>query len=129
MPRALKTCARPGCPNLVPSGRCDTCAKQGDRERGTAWQRGYRTAHTKGFRPGVLLRDPICTCDQANTHGHGARCYRASTVADHWPLSKRELQERGMDSDDPKHGRGLCAACHNSETAHNQPGGFLLRDR
>jgi 5-methylcytosine-specific restriction protein A len=124
MPRALKTCATPGCPELVERGRCTKHDKQGDRERGTAWQRGYRTAHTRSFRPAVLLRDPVCVCDATNTHGHGAKCYRASTVADHWPLSKRELIERGMDSDDPKHGRGLCKPCHDGETAVNQPGGW-----
>jgi len=47
-----------------------------------------------------------------------------STVADHWPLSRRELSARGMDPDDPQYGRGLCDHCHNQETAANQPGGW-----
>lgn len=134
MGRAMKVCpctacpTHPGsCPEIVPTGRCERCSKQGDRERGTSWQRGYRTAHVKGFRPGVLLRDPVCVCGQRGQHDHAERCYRASTVADHWPLSKRELIERGMDSDDPKHGRGLCKACHDASTAVNQPGGFNRR--
>jgi 5-methylcytosine-specific restriction protein A len=50
-----------------------------------------------------------------------------ATVADHWPLSRRELAERGMDPDDPAHGRGLCHGCHSKETAINQPGGFNAR--
>jgi 5-methylcytosine-specific restriction protein A len=44
--------------------------------------------------------------------------------ADHWPLSRRELTEQGLDPDDPRHGRGLCARCHSSETARHQPGGW-----
>ncbi len=127
MARAKKPCATPGCPSVVDTGRCDGCTKQSDRDRGTRWQRGYRTAHERGFRPNVLMRDPICVCDAEGQHGHSVRCYRPSTVADHWPLSKRELIEQGMDSDDPKHGRGLCKPCHDGETSVNQPGGWNAR--
>jgi 5-methylcytosine-specific restriction protein A len=49
-----------------------------------------------------------------------------STVADHWPLSRRELEDQGLDPNDPQHGRGLCKHCHDMETARNQPGGWLL---
>jgi 5-methylcytosine-specific restriction protein A len=44
--------------------------------------------------------------------------------ADHWPLSRRELVEQGLDPDDPKHGRGLCTSCHSRSTAREQPGGW-----
>jgi len=46
--------------------------------------------------------------------------------ADHWPLSKRELVERGLDHNDPTRGRGLCGLCHASATAQHQPGNFGL---
>lgn len=114
MPRALKVCSRPGCPTLTAGGRCSTCNAQADRIRGTATQRGYNSRSHKRFRDQVLDRDPICVlCHLA-----------ASTVADHWPLSRRQLEQTGLDPNDPKHGRGLCKRCHDQETARNQPGGW-----
>jgi 5-methylcytosine-specific restriction protein A len=50
-----------------------------------------------------------------------------STVADHWPVDRRELVARGMNPDDPSGGRGLCASCHGKETAIHQPGGWANR--
>lgn len=124
MVRALKVCSRPGCPNLTDKGRCDDCRKTADKARGTATERGYDEAHRRRFRAGVLRKHPLCQCDQADQHGHGQRCYRASEHADHWPLSRRELVERGLDPNDPERGRGLCHRCHSGETAAHQPGGW-----
>lgn len=123
MPRALKVCPTPGCPNLVEAGRCPTCTEQADQQRGTATQRGYGQAHRTRFRPGVLRRDPLCVCTEL-AHGHGQPCGAISTIADHWPRSKRELQALGLDDNDPRHGRALCTTCHDRETATNQPGGW-----
>lgn len=68
----------------------------------------------KRFRTVVLDREPICQlCGLA-----------ASTVADHWPVSRRDLVDRGADPNDPKRGRGLCARCHGIETSRHQPGGW-----
>lgn len=115
---SLRVCSVPGCPVLCPGGKCPGCAKDADKARGTRQQRGYGQEHIKRFREGVLARDPICVI-----------CYSApSTVADHYPLDKRELIEAGMDDHDPKHGRGLCAVCHNRHTAATQPGGFLIHE-
>lgn len=117
MPRALKVCSTPGCPELVPTGRCQAHTREADRARGTARERGYDHAHRTRFRRRVLDRDPICT-----------RCHRAPSVhADHYPLSRRELVARGMDPHDPQHGRGLCHSCHSRDTAHHQPGGWHAR--
>lgn len=113
---ALKTCAR--CPALVPRGTtyCPACARTMDLARGDATQRGYTARHRLVFREGVLARDPVC-----------GLCHAAwATVADHYPVSRRDLVESGLDPDDPTHGRGLCAACHNRETARNQPGGWAI---
>jgi len=64
----------------------------------------------------VLARDPICVA-----------CYSArSTVADHYPLDKRELIARDMDDNDPQYGRGLCKRCHDQHTAEAQPGGWAI---
>lgn len=52
-----------------------------------------------------------------------------STVADHWPTSRRHLVEQGVtDPDAPSRLRGLCASCHGTETAREQPGGWNRRD-
>jgi 5-methylcytosine-specific restriction protein A len=127
MGRALKPCSTPGCPTLVARGRCTGCAGEADRRRGTRQQRGYGKAHTNRFRPGVLRKDPLCVCtDQARTvtHHHGPQCLAPSTVADHYPRDKRELQALGLDDNDPQYGRGLCKVCHDHHTAQAQPGGW-----
>ena len=114
MARALKACAVRGCPTPTVRGRCERHRRAADQQRGTAAQRGYRTAGHKAFRDRVLRRDPICVLCRL----------RASTVADHWPLSRRELLEQGHDPDDPGRGRGLCKGCHDRSTARQQPGGW-----
>ena len=93
---------------------CPECKAKSDRARGTSTQRGYGRQHRSRFREGVLARDPICVICRA----------QPATVADHWPLSRRELVERGLDADDPQYGRGLCKQDHDRETARNQPGGW-----
>jgi 5-methylcytosine-specific restriction protein A len=117
MPRALSICSTPGCPNTTRSGRCETCTKAADKARGTASERGYGGAGHRRFRREVLARDPICVL-----------CHlEPSTVADHYPLSRRELEAQGLDPNDPQHGRGLGKRCHDRETAKNQPGGWNAR--
>lgn len=78
-----------------------------DQRRGSSTERGYGTEHRDRFRASVLQRQLICAMCQAEP----------STVADHFPLSRRELEQRGMDPNDPQYGRGLCASCHGKATA------------
>jgi len=110
----MRVCSTPGCPTLYDgdSTRCPQHDRQADRQRGN---RGYQSrGHRNRFRPAVLARDPICVV-----------CHvRQSTIADHYPLSRKELLANGMDADNPAHGRGLCKTCHDRETAHHQPGGW-----
>lgn len=116
----MRVCSLAGCPTIYPDGegsRCTAHRKQADRARGTATQRGYTSRGHISFRIAVLQRDPICV--ECNL--------RFSTVADHYPLSRKELIDRGLDPNDPARGRGLCAPCHGRETARNQPGGFNTR--
>lgn len=112
MPSLPKTqCSRPACPNFKP---CPEHASDGERARGTARQRGYGGQHEQRFRRVVLNRDRQCVL-----------CRRVrSTVADHFPRSRRELVRLGLDPNDPQYGRGLCTRCHSSETAKRQPGGW-----
>lgn len=119
MPRALKVCnGLPGkrCAKLTDSGRCPDCRAEADTSRGTATQRGYNTAGHRRFRTAVLRRDPLCVL-----------CGSVATVADHHPLSRRELVEQGLNPNDPTRGRGLCAPCHGRETVQHQPGGWAAR--
>jgi 5-methylcytosine-specific restriction protein A len=126
VPRALKVCSTPTCPNLVERGRCPTCLAQAEQRRGTRQQRGYGRQHETRFRHGVLRRDPLCVCVDT-AHGHGPRCLAPATVADHYPRTRRELVELRLDANDPQYGRGLCEDCHNKHTATSSPGGWNAR--
>ncbi|GAA4933979.1 5-methylcytosine-specific restriction protein A [Nonomuraea thailandensis] len=118
MPHRQRTaCTTPGCPNLSTSGRCDDCRADAEAQRGTAAERGYGAGHRDRFRPGVLRKHPVCVLCRA----------RRSKHADHYPLSRRQLEAQGLDPNDPKHGRGLCDTCHGQETARRQPGGWNAR--
>lgn len=116
----MRVCSVHGCPTLYPTeqgSKCQAHRAEADRARGTSTQRGYNTAGHQRFRDAVLARDPICVlCGLAQ-----------STVADHHPLSRKELVFAGLDPNDPAHGRGLCKADHDRETARNQPGGWNNR--
>jgi 5-methylcytosine-specific restriction protein A len=116
-------CTTPGCANrAAEGGRCPACRSRrrdtGAQLRGTAAQRGY-DARWRGRRTPYLAEHPAC-----------ALCGRAATVADHWPLSRRQLVDRGdPDPDAPGHLRPLCRPCHAAETARHQPGGWARERR
>lgn len=118
MSRARTVCPKPGCPTLTPGGPCDAHKRAPDT-RPASHLRGYGSAHRNRFRPGVLQRHPTCVL-----------CQRApATRADHWPLSRKELVAKGLDPDDPKYGRGLCASCDGRQTQRRQPGGWHAAQR
>ena len=102
---------------LYPSAegsKCRAHRRAADKARGTATERGYTSRGHRYFRNAVLQRDPICvTCG-----------LRESTVADHYPRSRKELLEQGDNPNEPTFGRGLCKPCHDVETAQHQPGGW-----
>lgn len=124
--RRFVVCNVHGCPEYTDQGgRCADHRRAAEQKRGSTTERGYGKEHRERFRPGVLARDPICRCPGCNScTTPSQRCARASEHADHWPIDKRTLMNRGMDSNDPVHGRGLCRRCHSSHTAVTQPGGF-----
>ncbi|WP_432158974.1 holin [Streptomyces sp. bgisy153] len=105
------------------SAKCPECLGRSRRPRASATAQGYGVEHRDRFRAGVLARDSHCVCT-VTAHGHGSPCGAPSEHADHWPLSKRELQARGLDEHHPTYGRGLCAPCHSKETGRNQPAGW-----
>lgn len=129
MPTAHRACPTPGCPNTVPrqQPRCDRCTRAAEERRGTASERGYSNQHRTRFREAVLARDPICTCGPEHPTHRGQPCHAWSTVADHYPKTRRELEAQGADPNHPDHGRGLCDPCHGWNTAVHQPGGWNQR--
>lgn len=116
----MRVCSVSGCPVIYDGteSRCPTHRKSADRARGTKHERGYDSRGHKNFRTAVLTRDPICVlCG-----------IRMATVADHYPRSRKELLDLGLDANDPQYGRGLCKLDHDRETSRNQPGGWNKRE-
>ena len=116
----MRVCSVHGCATIYPTtegSRCQAHRAEADRRRGTTSERGYSTRGHRSFRTQVLHADPVCVLCQL----------RPSTVADHYPHSRRELIELGMDPNDPAMGRGLCKTCHDQSTARDQPGGWNSR--
>lgn len=114
-PQRLTVCTQPGCPTLTPGSRCSEHERAADTARGTAAQRGYGGKGWRFARRNTLRRDPVCVI-----------CHVApATVADHYPISRKELLALGVsDPDAPARMRGVCAPCHGRETAAHQPGGW-----
>lgn len=112
----MRVCSVHGCPTVYDgkASRCPEHERKADRARGTSRDRGYNTPGHRAFRTAVLTRDPICVLCQV----------AVSTVADHYPRSRKELIELGLDPNDPQYGRGLCKQDHDRETAQHQPGGW-----
>jgi len=91
--------------------------------------RGYGSGHWRTQRRACLRRDPTCACHDVK-HGHSWTCLAPSTVADHYPRSRRELVDAGVpDPDALVNLRGLCASCHSKSTANtpSQQGGWNRR--
>jgi 5-methylcytosine-specific restriction protein A len=116
MPHAKRICSTPGCPEITDGGRCPTCTTRSEQRRGSAAQRGY-DARWRAKRAAYLRRHPTCVLDGA-----------IATVADHHPLSRRDLVAQGVPDPDADHRlRALCAGCHGKATAELQPGGWNAR--
>lgn len=103
--------------NYPRGGRCEEHARQDATRRDT--QGAYKTTAWQRARRSFLYANPWCVL-----------CGRTAQVADHHPLSRRDLVARGEAKPDaPKHLRPLCTLCHNRETARLQPGGFAAERR
>ena len=115
--RPLKPCTVPGCPGRAETGRCARCRndRQGNTRLrvDTAAQRGY-DARWRRRRADYLVEHPLC-----------ALCRRLAAVADHYPISRRQLLAEGVwDPDADEHLRPLCKPCHDRQTGLRQPGGW-----
>jgi 5-methylcytosine-specific restriction protein A len=120
---AYRVCSTSGCGVLHQgTGRCPSCRADADKKRRPKGN-PYSTRGHQAFREGVLAKHPRCVC-RGECGKHDTMCARPSTVADHWPLEREELIAAGMNPNDPRHGRGLCAPCHGGKTARTRPGGW-----
>lgn len=125
MARAWSICPR--CPEPVPKpGPCPACRTKADQDRRPNGNPYNTTAHRLGFREEVLAKHPFCVCT-GDCGKHSNRCASRSTVADHHPIERRDLELQGLDPNDPDHGRGLCKPCHDGHTARTSPGGWATR--
>lgn len=128
MPRAMRICTVPGCPEIVASGRCAAHRSAANKARGSYEHRGGGNAAAwRRARARCLTRDPLCTCRDTG-HGHRDPCGAIATVADHHPVTKRDLVAQGVRDPDAIHRlRGLCHLCHAKHTARTSPGGWNAR--
>ena len=115
----MRVCSQAGCPTLYPTTEGSKCrahraaAERSRRPNGNP----YSTPGHRAFRATVLARDHICVL-----------CHQAfATIADHYPITRRDLTEAGMNPNDPAYGRGLCKPCHDRHTAATSPGGWADR--
>jgi 5-methylcytosine-specific restriction protein A len=103
LPMAI--CSHPGCPTIVPHRGTCLAHRTPDR-RPTASARGYG-AKWRRNRARYLRAHPDCTL-----------CPQPATVADHWPLTRRQLLDLGEQHPDGWHHlRPLCQRCHAIQTA------------
>ena len=105
----LSVCLEPGCPELVPSGRCPrhASARQAwaDRMRGSRQERGYGAEWGRA-RVAHLQQHPLCA--------HCAIEHRAvpATVVDHVIPHRGDM----LLFWEPANRQSLCAACHGRKT-------------
>ena len=111
----MRVCNVPGCPTIFDGtgGRCPAHAQAARAKR--VDNKPYSTKAHQDFRTSVLRRDRICVIPG---------CSKRSTVADHYPRTRRELVALNADPNDPQYGRGLCTHHHNTHTARTSPGGW-----
>jgi 5-methylcytosine-specific restriction protein A len=110
-----RTCPTPGCSTLVPTGtgKCERCRpaarRKYDQARPSATARGYGAAWRQR-RIWFLIDHPNCV-----------DCDGPATVADHDPVPRVELLERGdPDPDAFHHLKPRCESCHNRRTARQE---------
>lgn len=121
MPRkAMSVCSTPGCAELTQGGRCDDCKREAERQRGSAFQRGYDSAWRR-TRKAYLRTHPHCECDDCAALPVHLR--PIATDVDHID----GLGPKGPRGHDPSNLRAMAHAHHSSRTARDQPGGWNAR--
>jgi 5-methylcytosine-specific restriction protein A len=87
-------------------GRCETChpvvRAESDQRRSSSTERGYGSHWRRVIRPAFLRANPLCCL-----------CGALAEVPDHWPVTRAELVEQGVeDPDSFDRLRPLCKECH-----------------
>lgn len=105
--KAMKPCAHPGCPELVPSGQkyCErhaTLHKDEDVRPGRKHGNPYSTSRWQILRRQVLMAHPVCQI-----------C--GKTIADTVDHIKPHRGNEDLFYD-PDNLQALCKACHNKKT-------------
>ncbi len=127
MAARYRVCTHPGCPSLVEGGgRCALHQREAERARRPNGN-PYGTRGHQAFRDGVLAAHPLCQC-MGECGKHDGLCAMRATVANHYPVERRDLEAAGLNPNDPTYGRGECKPCHDSYTARTSPGGWNLRE-
>lgn len=119
--RAAKRCPR--CRQTFTTTVCPTCTVR-DQEYRAAHDDGagefYHTPEWQRISAHFLKHHPWCVLCQAEGKAEPAK------VADHYPVSRRDLIERGiLNPDTWRRLRPLCMGHHRTETNRLQPGGFI----
>lgn len=115
----MRVCSVTGCPTIYPKGEGSKCEKHRTAAKREHWAKtkAYSSKGHRQFRDAVLRRDPLCVVDQL----------AQSTVADHYPKTRQELIDLGLNPNDPQYGRGLCKKHHDQHTAATSPAGWNNR--
>ncbi len=113
MNRPLVYCAQPGCPMLVPRGRCRTHAVQLEHARPNyAIRRWYRTPQWRALRRQVIL-DAVSTCARCD---QVTRTLDVDHILDHAGDPSRFWDRTNL--------QALCSTCHARKTRRTQSRGI-----
>jgi 5-methylcytosine-specific restriction protein A len=108
----MPVCAAPGCPNLVQSGRCETCRRPKTRDLSAAWNSWYSERRWRAVRVAFLRKNRLCIDCQADGH------IEPATIVDHEPPHHGNRQAFWESS----RFRALCKRHHDRKTAtQNRP--------
>lgn len=113
-----KPCSYPGCSALANGRFCDDHVMAGDRNRGTASQRGYDNRWQK-YRKSFLEQHPLCVmCEREGD-------IKVATVVDHI-IPHKGNQELFWDWENHQQ---LCEFHHNQKTASEDMGSWDSRGK
>jgi 5-methylcytosine-specific restriction enzyme A len=107
----LRECSTYGCRKLVARGKCPECARKSEREKGTAYERGYDRTWER-LRNMVRAEEPLCRACML------AGLVVATEHIDHI-VPIREAPALRLFRPNLQ---GLCASCHGKKSAQESGG-------
>lgn len=106
----FRPCTKPGCAELVTSGRCEAHTREDHARRGSARERGYSAAWDRASKS-FLAHNPLCR-DPFGLHPMG----RMATLTDHI-VPHRGDRARFWDT---TNWQPLCGECHGVKTGRGE---------